>query len=187
MPDQPTTRHPIATATATTRHATAFDGRIGIDPPLRRDEIDYLTAFAGPRSGPHRAPHDGLPARGRPLSWCQWVPTGDGTALVWDGNAPFYLADRWLRYLIETFLSPRARMRRVLRGRRDEFPEALARFGFDHVLDGSVRVREGSRVTSRIIVRRNVVRMDECGNNCAATLFPPRTASALLRPQCGGD
>ncbi|WP_226437974.1 MULTISPECIES: hypothetical protein [Rhodococcus] len=194
MPHRPATRHPIAHTTATTphttattRHATAFTGRITIDPPLQRAEIDFLTAFAGPRSGPHRAPCDGLPARGRPLSWCQWVPTPDGTALVWDGNAPFYLADRWMRYLIDTFLSPRARMRRVLRGRRNEFPDELARFAFDHVLDGSIRVLEDDRVVSRISVRRNTVRFEGGGGECVAALFPPRTSSALLRPRTDGS
>lgn len=168
---------------ATTRHATRFAGRIEIVPALRREEIEFLTAFAGPHSGPHRAPHDGLPARGRPLSWCQWVPTADGSALVWDGNAPFYLADRWLRYLIETFLSPRARLRRVLRGRRHTYPTALASFGFDHMLNGVVRAYDDDREVCRIRVCDNVVGVEAglCRSATNRTRRPGVSCAAIGR------
>lgn len=46
------------------------------------------------------------PPDGQPGLWCQWVPTDEGTAIVWDGNEKFYYYVEWLEYLIEHFLGP---------------------------------------------------------------------------------
>ncbi|MDX5451438.1 MAG: hypothetical protein LPK27_01585 [Rhodococcus sp. (in: high G+C Gram-positive bacteria)] len=134
---------------------TEFTGRIGIDPPLNRHEIDFLVAFAGSASGPHRSPADGLPTRGRPLSWCQWVPTADGAALVWNGGECFYFYTEWLAYLIDTFLSRRARLRRASRA-----AVPSGNFTFDHVLTGTVDVRTPAGTLRRITVRDHPVQ--EC-------------------------
>jgi len=48
----------------------------------------------------------GLQCGGQPGLWCQWVPNGDGTALMWDEGEKFYEYEDWLRYLIEHFLAP---------------------------------------------------------------------------------
>ncbi|MFZ3393855.1 MULTISPECIES: hypothetical protein [unclassified Rhodococcus (in: high G+C Gram-positive bacteria)] len=138
-------------------YSARFDGRFEVSPPLNAGEIEFLRAFAGPASGPHNAGRDGLPTRGRPMSWCQWTPTDDGSALVWDGDEHFFRHAEWLAYLIDSFLSPRARMRRVLRGRRDRFPEVLSHFTFDHVVDGVVSVQSSSGEEEWITVRDNVV------------------------------
>jgi len=42
----------------------------------------------------------------QPGLWCQWVPTEDGTGIVWDGGEKFYDYVEWLRYLIHRFLAP---------------------------------------------------------------------------------
>jgi hypothetical protein len=42
----------------------------------------------------------------QPGLWCQWVPTDDGTMIVWDEGEKFYDYVEWLRYLIEHFLRP---------------------------------------------------------------------------------
>ncbi|MFD6884346.1 hypothetical protein [Rhodococcus sp. NPDC060084] len=138
-------------------YSARFDGRFEVSPPLNAGEIEFLRAFAGPASGRHNAGRDGLPTRGRPMSWCQWTPTDDGSALVWDGDEHFFRHAEWLAYLIDSFLSPRARMRRVLRGRRDRFPEVLSHFTFDHVVDGVVSVQSSSGEEEWITVRDNVV------------------------------
>jgi hypothetical protein len=39
--------------------------------------------------------------------WCQWVPTDDGSELVWDGGEKFYNYVEWLDYLIDKILAPR--------------------------------------------------------------------------------
>lgn len=46
------------------------------------------------------------PPSDQPGLWCQWVPSDDGTAIVWDGKEKFYNYREWLDYLIEHFLTP---------------------------------------------------------------------------------
>lgn len=46
------------------------------------------------------------PPEGQPGLWCQWIPTEDGTAIVWDGREKFYFYTEWLDYLIAHFLKP---------------------------------------------------------------------------------
>jgi len=43
---------------------------------------------------------------GQPGLWCQWVPSEDGTAIVWDEGEKFYDYIGWIEYLIEHFLAP---------------------------------------------------------------------------------
>ncbi|TCN51212.1 hypothetical protein EV641_11071 [Rhodococcus sp. SMB37] len=134
-------------------YTTAFDGRFEITPPLDRHEIDFLSGFAGPASGPHNAGRDGLPTDGRPLSWCQWVPSSDGRALEWDGDPVFYRYADWLEYLIAAFLAPRG-----------------------HGVSGTVEVRTSAGDFGWITVRDNKVvtqisrtnRTRRPGRNCAA-------------------
>ena len=46
------------------------------------------------------------PPTGQPGLWCQWVPSEDGSLIVWDEGEKFYYYVDWLRYLIEHFLKP---------------------------------------------------------------------------------
>jgi hypothetical protein len=46
------------------------------------------------------------PPFGQPGLWCQWTPSEDGEAIVWDEGEKFYDYVEWLKYLIENFLSP---------------------------------------------------------------------------------
>lgn len=46
------------------------------------------------------------PPSGQPGLWCQWIPTDDGTAIVWDDNEKFYYYIEWLQYIVEHFLTP---------------------------------------------------------------------------------
>lgn len=43
---------------------------------------------------------------GQPGLWCQWIPTDDGTAIVWDEGEKFYNYKEWIEYLIQHFLAP---------------------------------------------------------------------------------
>lgn len=102
-------------------YTTEFEGKISIDPPLNAAEIAFLQAFADsrrmdrkdgpyalvPDHGPGVVDHNTPPA-GQPGLWCQWVPTEDGTGLVWDGGEKFYSATEWMQYLIDHFLAPNA-------------------------------------------------------------------------------
>ncbi len=44
------------------------------------------------------------PPKGQPGLWCQWVPTEDGTAIVWDEGEKFYKYEEWLNYILVHFL-----------------------------------------------------------------------------------
>jgi hypothetical protein len=46
------------------------------------------------------------PPKGQPGLWCQWVPTGDGTAITWDEGEKFYDYVEWIEYLVSNFLKP---------------------------------------------------------------------------------
>lgn len=46
------------------------------------------------------------PPIGQPELWNQWIPTEDGSAIVWDGNEKFHEYTAWLRYIIDHFLKP---------------------------------------------------------------------------------
>lgn len=58
-----------------------------------QDEDDSITEYNNP-------------PRGQPSLWCQWVPSDDGTTIVWDGGEKFYEYTAWIEYLIEHFLKP---------------------------------------------------------------------------------
>lgn len=46
------------------------------------------------------------PPTGQPSLWCQWTPTDDGSAIVWDEGEKFYEYGEWIKYLIQHFLLP---------------------------------------------------------------------------------
>lgn len=102
-------------------YTTEFEGKISIHPPLNAEEIAFLTAFSESRrmdrdAGPYAlAPDHGpgivdhnTPPAGQPGLWCQWIPTEDGTGLVWNQAEKFYDATEWMQYLIDHFLAPNA-------------------------------------------------------------------------------
>ena len=45
-----------------------------------------------------------MPPGRQPGLWCQWVPTDDGTKLIWNDSEKFYEYIKWLRYIINHFL-----------------------------------------------------------------------------------
>lgn len=81
------------------------------------------------------------PPDGQPGLWCQWTPTDDGAALVWDEGEKFYDSPEWMKYIIDHFLRPGA----VLSGRspaelESAIPE-FREFTFNHVLDGEIHAQ----------------------------------------------
>ena len=75
------------------------------------------------------------PPSEQPGLWCQWVPSEDGSAIVWDEGEKFYNYVEWLRYLIEHFLAP-----------------------WGYKLNGSVEWRgEEDDDRGRIVVKDNIV------------------------------
>lgn len=164
-------------------YSTDFEGAIEITPPLNPQEIDYLRRFADTRHmdrarGPYFAPGDhgngddsdvrdynSRPPRqwGQPDGfWCDFHPTEDGTALVWNGNEKTYDAEAWIAYLIDTFLKPGAAVQQETAS--IPFPDryydpAFAHFTFNHVLNGTLNAEgEGTEDLWRIVVTDNTVR-----------------------------
>ena len=46
------------------------------------------------------------PPLGQPDLWCKWVPTDDGTQLIWNGREKFYGYIYWLIYMVDNFFLP---------------------------------------------------------------------------------
>lgn len=134
-------------------YTTHFEGEISITPPLNKSEIDYLTKFNETRrmdrkNGPYFVGGTGFmgqnhdadvlnhnsPPEGQPSLWCQWVPTEDGTAIVWDEGEKFYDSAEWMKYLIGHFLSPEAKA-------LHEGDLQFMNFTFDHVLSGVIKAQ----------------------------------------------
>jgi hypothetical protein len=150
-------------------YTTTFQGRIGVTPPLNPAEIEYLNRFSTTRrmdreNGPYYANpgSDGFgqdeepdilnynnPADGQPSLWCQWVPTEDGTAIVWDGGEKFYESEEWMTYVVNHFIKPN--------GHAKGQP-GFEDFTFDHVCNGVIYA-QGEEMADRyaIVVRDNRV------------------------------
>lgn len=115
-------------------YTTEFHGKFNITPKLSEDDRLYLTKFSetrrmkrdlskinygidgewyvdgegygGQDNDPSVVDYNSPPSN-QPSLWCQWVPTEDGTALVWDEGEKFYKSAEWLKYLINRYLAPR--------------------------------------------------------------------------------
>jgi hypothetical protein len=93
-------------------YTTDFDGKFNLDKPLSPEHRAYLAAFAETRRMKRDATqtsditdYNEPPSR-TINSWCQWVPTEDGTAIEWNGGEKFYDYVEWIQYLITHFLAP---------------------------------------------------------------------------------
>jgi hypothetical protein len=88
------------------------------------------------------------------------VPTEDGSAIAWDEVEKFYDAERWMAYLIDTFLKPGATLARELSDPVPDwvYPEEFAHFTFDHVINGTIEA-DGEEFEDRwrLEVHDNVV------------------------------
>ena len=114
-------------------YTTDFAGYIEIDPPLNLEEIHFLEKFNSTRrmlrkkgpyyvdgAGDHGQDHEddvmdyNKPPEGQPGLWCQWIPNATGTVLEWDGGEKFYNSAKWMKYIINHFLSTYAAGRHIL-------------------------------------------------------------------------
>lgn len=121
--------------------------------PVGRDGAYFVGAggHAGqePEEGPLGANRKKLgiidynsPPAGQPGLWCQWTPTEDGEAIVWDGGEKFYDYVEWLQYLIAHFLKPWGY---VLNGKVEWEGEERSDFGVICVEANEVSIRSGRR------------------------------------------
>lgn len=85
------------------------------------------------------------PPKDQPGLYCQWIPSKDGTKIVWDEGEKFYNYIEWIRYLIQHFLKP-----------------------WNYVLNGEV-IWKGESHSDRGIINidDNVITIERCvGNIC---------------------
>ncbi|WP_194150325.1 hypothetical protein [Prescottella subtropica] len=179
-------------------YTTTFTGEIHVHPPLNEAERAYLHRFSRSRRvdsplGPYA--FDGETAGddsnrvvgGQPGLWCQWVPSDDGSRLVWNGLEKFYRSSAWMRYLIDTFLCRGALLQHDLTDPKPgwAFPDELRQFAFDHTLHGTILASGQDGATWRIEVRDNEVSVVETSGPAPIeyTLFllPRHTLHALDR------
>lgn len=81
---------------------TKFKGVVSLQPPLTGEQIAKLRDFAETRHSDSR--DELLP--GMPGLYCQWIPTRDGSGIEWDGGEKFYESLKWMKYLMEKFITP---------------------------------------------------------------------------------
>lgn len=154
-------------------YSTDFTGRIEIDPPLNQAEIDYLTKFSYTRhmhrelgpflvyETPFEDPNDekdvidyNTPPPGQPSLWCNFEPTIDGTAIVWDESEKTKEATKWIDYIITRFLMDGA----VVQG-QDALLHLFKNFQFNHVCNGEL-IAQGEDPDDKwkIVVKNNIVK-----------------------------
>lgn len=80
-----------------------FSGEIEIDPPLTKEEQDFLVAFCRTRHYVDGEKYN-TPTKNYPSRWCDWTPNETGTYIEWDGVGNFAAPVEWLRYLIDHFI-----------------------------------------------------------------------------------
>lgn len=162
-------------------YQTEFYGSVTVEPPLNEHEISFLEDFAASRrmqrkSGPYFcAARDDYqdpdvteynrPPAEQPGLWCQWIPYDEGHGIIWDQNEKFYEADKWMKYIVEHFLKPRAVLQQRLDTdyfERNGFPvdPRFQHFTFDHVVNGEIEAQGEDREDHWVlVVKDNVVKV----------------------------
>lgn len=150
-------------------YSTDFTGRIEIDPPLNQSEINYLTKFSYTRrmkrtQGPYFVAVDvdgaedekgvinfNEPPKPQPSLWCNFEPTEDGTALVWNESEKTQCGKEWIQYLIDYFLQANDHL---VADACTYFKD----FTFNHVCNGEL-IAQGEDPDDiwKIVVKDNVV------------------------------
>ena len=82
------------------------------------------------------------PPRGQPGFWCNWTPSIDGKAILWNEREKFYNYVDWLTYLMFHFLNTWGY---VLNGEVEWQGEDRDDFGLIVVANSKVTIRIGSR------------------------------------------
>ena len=82
-------------------YTTEFQGTLELDRKLDDETHTELDQLNQRRHGGD-IDHDGFPS-----FYCQWVPTEDGKAIMWDGGEKFYGYIEWLQHIIDKYLKPK--------------------------------------------------------------------------------
>ncbi len=186
-------------------YTTDFEGRIEIEPALNEIEITYLNRFsetrrmdrekgpyfvggdgyAGQGDGPDEVYNHNNPHHSQPGLWCQWVPTDDGTALVWNGHEKFYEAAEWMQYLMDHFVGYTPAAITELRELTD-----VGDFLQGHTCNGAIAAQgEDPSDVWLLIVKDNQVFVQDLVHTTSGELRPVATSAAkqLSAPVSAGN
>lgn len=94
-----------------TRHCQRKEGPYYVGPKLKKDKSNWTESVGQDYQSPSMIDSNAA-ATGQPGLWCQWIPSDDGTKIMWDGGEKFYDAFEWMQYLVEHFFAnnPKARL-----------------------------------------------------------------------------
>lgn len=85
-------------------YTTDFTGKFKLDKKLSESDYEFLMKFSETR---HRGESE---FESTPGIWCGWVPSEDGTSIVWNEQEKFYHYNSWIKWLITNYLGPRGYM-----------------------------------------------------------------------------
>jgi hypothetical protein len=103
----------------TRRMGRKTDDEFGIEGEFFTDG----TGFKGQDSGGNVINGNEPPVT-QPSLWCQWIPTGDGLEIEWDGGEKFYNYTEWIYYIINKILKPNGyTLNGSVRWRGEEFDD----------------------------------------------------------------
>lgn len=106
---------------------TTFYGEFKLNKPLDKELKDYLTKFSDSRRVKRKLPFEygidgefyvdqgesksivdyNKPPSTQPGLWCGWIPSNDGSSIVWNEVEKFYYYEEWIVYLIQKILAPK--------------------------------------------------------------------------------
>ena len=84
-------------------YTTRFNGSLKLNAALTTGQAAELRAFS---KDPHQfCDHNHHVSAALPGTWCDWIPSPSGEALVWNGAEKFYSYVEWANYILDHFLS----------------------------------------------------------------------------------
>ena len=66
---------------------------LNVEPPLGPAELEHFHNFTKNRHSDTKYPSQ----------WCDWIPSADGTRLLWNGNPQFYQFLPWLKRIVKRY------------------------------------------------------------------------------------
>lgn len=143
-------------------YTTTFDGQFNLNKKLDQETHEFLVKFnqtrrvkrdVDPKYGtegefyvdgsgdfgqakePNITDYNKPPST-QPGLWCQWVPTDEGDAIIWDGGEKFYNYVEWIEYIADKILKPRGySLSGEVRWTGEEFGDA----GIIKIIDNKVK------------------------------------------------
>lgn len=118
----------------TRRMARRVDPKYGVEGEFYVDG----KGFMGQDEEPNIVNYNKPPST-QPSLWCQWTPSEDGTAIVWDQGEKFYNYIEWVIYICNKILTPRGySITGNVKWRGEDFNDT----GTIHAIDNLILVNE---------------------------------------------